>query len=387
MNLASGKNQATVSIVKCPDYSDEERVYLSLKALLDNLGGIRRFVVSGERVLIKPNLLAGDHPDRAVTTHPCVVSGMVRLIKEAGGIPIIGDSPCVAKLQSVAGATGMTKVAARWEATLTDLSTPVHLAVPDGIVLKRATVAEEALDADAIISIPKLKTHGFTTFTGAVKNMFGIVPGLLKADYHLQMPDLESFSQMLLDVYAAVPARLHVMDTIWGMEGQKGPRSGKPRHLGLLLASTDGIALDAVATSVVGIDPESVPTTRIGHLKAKGIGSLDRIEIVGESLDDVRVRDFEGVAQASGFSDKIPPFLFKFLRNYISNKPRINSRICEVCMTCARACPPSAIRRRGKGRRLLIDYDECIRCYCCLEFCPHDAVDVKQGLLAKLRRR
>jgi uncharacterized protein (DUF362 family)/Pyruvate/2-oxoacid:ferredoxin oxidoreductase delta subunit len=369
------------------DYSDEERVYRALATLLGCLGGITKFVKPEERVLIKPNLLAGDSPDRAVTTHPSVVAGIVRMVKEAGGIPIIGDSPSVAKLESVAVPTGMTDVAARWGAALIDLSTPANVSVPEGIILRRVTVAREALDADAIISLSKLKTHGFTTFTGAVKNMFGVVPGLLKADYHLQMPEIESFSATLLDVYAAIPARLHVMDGIWAMEGPKGPRSGKPKHLGVLLASADGIALDAVATSIIGIDPQTVPTTRIGHLQAKGVGSLDRVQIVGESLEGVRVTDFDGVIQPSGFSDKIPPFLFRFLRNYISNKPTINSRVCELCMTCVRACPPQVIRRTGGRDRLVIDYDKCIRCYCCLESCPHGAVDIKQGVLAKFSRR
>jgi len=353
--------------------------------LLNTLGGIERFVRQGETVLIKPNLLGGDDPHKAVTTHPTVVSGIVRLVKQAGGSPFIGDSPGVAKLESVAGPTGMVEAAKKHEASLIDLATKAEIRLSDGIIMKRLTVAREALDADAIISISKLKTHNYAAFTGAVKNMFGVVPGLTKSDYHLRMPRIEDFSKMLLDVYTAVPARLHVMDGIWGMEGEKGPRSGKPKRVGVLIAGSDGIAVDAVATSVVGIEPDSVPTTRIGHAEHKGIGRLQQIEIVGDSLEGVRVKDFRGVRQPGGIAEKLPPFLFKFLRNYVSSKPRINPKPCELCMTCFKACPPKAIYRRKGDKRLRIDYNECIRCYCCLESCPHDAVEIKQGLLAKLR--
>ncbi len=387
MNFSRRDTRAQVAVVRCQDYSDHQEVYCRLKSLVSHLGGTESFVRRGERVLIKPNLLAGDHPDKAVTTHPSIVAGMVRLVREAGGVPFIGDSPSVAKLESVCGPTGMTEVAEKYGATLVGLSTPSDIPVPNGVIMKRLVVAREALDVDAIISISKLKTHGFTTFTGAVKNMFGVVPGLFKADYHLGMPRLDDFAKMLLDVYATVPARLHVMDGVWAMEGQKGPRAGKPKHVGLLIAGSDGIAVDAVACGIVGIQPHSVPTTGIGRLEGKGVGKLEEIEILGELLEDVRVTGFKGAKKAVGIGDRFPPFLFKLLRNTISNKPRINPKACKLCMTCFKACPPQAIYRGRGSNRLLIDYNKCIRCYCCLESCPHDAVEIKEGLLTRLRRR
>jgi uncharacterized protein (DUF362 family)/ferredoxin len=377
--------RATVAVAKCPDYSGEDSVYLCLTRLLDCLGGMARFVNQGGKVLVKPNLLAGEEPQKAVTTHPTVVAGMLRLVKEAGGIPTIGDSPCIARLETVAVPTGMADVAARYKARLADLATATDISLPDGVILKRVTVAREALEADAIISVSKLKTHNYTIFTGAVKNMFGVVPGLVKADYHLRMPRVEDFSKMLLDVYAAVPARLHVMDAIWGMEGDKGPRSGNPRRVGALIAGTDGVAVDAVATSIVGIRPDFVPTTRIGHAERKGVGRIEEIEIVGAPLHEVRISDFRGVRRPSGIAKKLPPFLFSWIRRHISNKPAINPKACELCMTCYKACPPKAIYHRPGSKRLRIDYDECIRCYCCLESCPHNAVEIRKGLLAKLR--
>jgi uncharacterized protein (DUF362 family)/Pyruvate/2-oxoacid:ferredoxin oxidoreductase delta subunit len=384
MNSVTQNGRTTVAIVKCPDYSDEEAVYQSVKRLIDGLGGVSRFVNPGEKVLIKPNLLAGEEPHKAVTTHPTVVAAMVRLVKEAGGIPLTGDSPCIARFEAVAVSTGMADVAARYQARLVDLATGTDISITDGAILKRVTVAREALDADAIISISKLKTHNFTIFTGAVKNMFGVVPGLIKADYHLRMPQIEDFSKMLLDVYAAVPARLHVMDGIWAMEGDKGPRSGNPRRVGLLIAGTDGIAVDAVATSIVGIEPDSIPTTRIGHAERKGIGRIEEIRLVGDPLQEVRVSGFRGVRRPGGISKKLPPFLLHWLRKHISNKPKINPKACKLCMTCYKACPPKAISRQRGRKRLRIDYDKCIRCYCCLESCPYDAVDIRKGLLARL---
>ncbi len=382
----SHNSKASVSLIRCPDYSDDERVYASLKRLLEKLGGIERFVKPREKVLIKPNLLAGDSPERAVTTHPSVVAGVVRLVKEAGGIPRIGDSPCIARFESVVVPTGVEDVARRYGAQLVDLCTPAHVVLENGVILKKAVVAKEALDADAVISISKLKTHNYAIFTGAVKNMFGVVPGLLKSDYHLRMPGIEDFSKMLLDIYTAVPARLHVMDGIMAMEGQKGPRAGRPKAVGVLIASEDGIAVDAVATHLVGIEPLSVPTTSIGRLAGIGVGKIEEIEVLGESIEEVKVTGFEGVRQPGGIAQKLPSFLFRLLRNHVSNRPRINIKDCELCLTCVKACPPQAIYRQRDGT-LRIDYDKCIRCFCCLESCPYDAVAIKEGLLAKLSRR
>jgi len=387
MNSSQHYGRAEVAVVKCGDYADYERVYRRLKGLLLYLGGMERFVKRGEKVLIKPNLLAGDHPDKAVTTHPSVVAGMVRLVRDAGGIPFIGDSPCIVKIEGVWGPTGMAEVAERYGVKLVGLSTPADIAVPKGIILKKLVVAREALDADAIISLSKLKTHGYTAFTGAVKNMFGVVPGLLKSDYHLRMPRVDDFAKMLLDIYTAVPARLHVMDAVWAMEGQKGPRGGSPKRVGLLIAGSDGVAVDAIASWVVGIDPHSVLTTRVGDAEDKGIGTLKHIKVLGEVLEDVRMTDFEGAKEAVGVADRLPAFLFKFLRNYVSNKPRIHTKACKLCMTCFKVCPPQAIHRSRGNKRLVIDYNTCIRCYCCLESCPHAAVEIKEGLLTKLRRR
>ncbi len=386
MNSSKQDRRSQVGVVRCKEYSDPDQVYRRLKALLSHLGEMGNLVKPGERVLIKPNLLAGDPPDKAVTTHPSVVAGMVRLVQEAGGVPIIGDSPSVGKSQNVWGPTGMAGVAERYGVKLVGLSTPSDVTVPNGIVMKRLVVAREALEADAIISLSKLKTHGYTTFTGAVKNMFGVVPGLLKSDYHLRLSRADDFSKMLLDIYTAVPARLHVMDAVWAMEGQKGPRGGRPKHVGLLIAGCDGVAVDAVANWVVGIEPNSVPTTRIGHLEGKGVGKLEQIEVLGERLEAVRIRDFEQAKNAIGIADRLPPSLFRLLRNYVSNKPTIAPRSCKLCMTCFKVCPPRAIFRKEGKNRLFIDYNTCIRCYCCLESCPHGAVEVKEGLLTKLRR-
>jgi uncharacterized protein (DUF362 family)/ferredoxin len=382
-NPTSENKRAEVAVVRCSDYSNPEAVYRSLKSLLNHLGGMKRFVKKGERTLIKPNLLAGEHPDKAVTTHPSVVAGIVRLVGEAGGVPFIGESPAVAKLASVSGITGMTEVAGQYGAALVGLSTPQEIPLPDGLIMRRLTVAREALEANAIISVSKLKTHGYTSFTGAVKNLFGVIPGLLKADHHLRMPEVDDFSKMLLDVYAAIPARLHVMDAVWAMEGQKGPRAGNPKRVGLLIAGDDGVAVDAVATSIVGIETDSVPTIKIGHEEGIGVGRLEEIEVLGESFENIRVEDFEAAKRAVGFVDHLPPFLYRLLRDHVSNKPRIDARACRVCMTCAKACPPQAISQRGEDQSLRIDYNKCIRCFCCLETCPYDAVEIKEGFLSR----
>lgn len=370
-----------VSILKCSAYSNEA-VYRSVKELMSLHGGIGRFVKKGERILLKPNLLAGRHPDKAVTTHPTVVRALARLVKEAGGIPVIGDSPAVSNARGVAERCGMMDVARDLSIEFVDLKTAVEVENPKGHTFKRLKVAKEAITADGVINIPKLKTHAQMFLTLGVKNIFGCTPGINKAQWHLTAGvDTSAFAGMLLDLYLFIKPRLTVIDAVVSMEGN-GPGSGEPKNTGFLAASTDAVSLDRVIAEALGRKPSEIPILKKAMELGLGTADLSRIRIAGEAIEDVRVCDFKFPPLVStNFASVFPKFLEGRLRKALTSRPNIDRSMCRLCDICVKACPAE---KMAKKERIIIDYDGCIRCFCCQEVCPHGAISVKEGWLKRI---
>ncbi len=367
-----------VSIARCSDYRDNA-IGQAVLQTLEPLGGLERFVKKGDRVLLKLNLLSPRTPDAAVTTHPALVRAVVRLVQELGATPVVGDSPggrgTVSSYAHVLRTTGIQSVIDETgcESACFDAASTV-ISLEQSRTFKRLPVADAALDADVVIGLPKLKTHQLTLLTGAVKLLYGYLPGVTKAEYHLHAGDsVERFAELLLDLYSAVPPALNIMDAVVGMEGN-GPSNGNPRRIGLLLASPSGPALDFVAASILGFDPLSIPTVRQAALRGIGPGSLADVRLAGEDPVSVAVPDFKK-ADAS-FLGRVPPELLHVARWFLAARPFVREESCIRCGACAQNCPPSAIRwRAGKPA---IDYRSCIRCYCCQELCPADAIGIKR---------
>ena len=252
---------SSVSLQALPDY-DPARVQDALHLLLEPLGGISHFIKSGQKVLIKPNMLAGKHPQKAVTTHPEIVRQVILMAQCAGGIVSVGDSPGLGKPESVARKCGILDVIEETGALFAPFDESVPITLRAG-TFHHLEVAREALEADVIINLPKLKTHQMMGFTGAVKNLFGLVVGMRKVRLHLQAgTDKAFFALMLLELAERFHPALSIMDAVIGMEGD-GPGNGDPVQLGALLASATPIALDTVATNMVNLPERRIWTQKV----------------------------------------------------------------------------------------------------------------------------
>lgn len=374
-----------VVIERCTSY--EPSVLASaLDAALAPLGGMERFVRPGQRVFLKLNLLLKAEPGRAVTTQPELVRAVIRAVKAAGASDIaIGDSPGGRITPASAGAlfdeSGMREVARSEDVRLVLLDDDVvRTPSPDGRLYQSFDLGREAVEADVLIDLPRLKTHGFMMMTGAVKNLFGCIPGLEKAQFHLKVPDRDDFADMLIDLMLACPPTLSIMDAVVAMEGD-GPSGGTPKPVGALLASADAVALDVVASAIAGFEPMEVYTNAAAMRRGLGPATVDEVEMVGAPWRDVTPAEFAHPAR--DLSLAMPPALARWARARTSARPYLQVRAaCTGCRTCAKNCPVGAIRMTD--RHPDFDMGACIRCYCCQELCPEHAIGLKTPWLARV---
>lgn len=375
---------STVALIRCESY-DTDAVRRAVRRGIDLLGGPRAFVKPGESILLKPNWLAAAPPEDCVTTHPAVFRVVAEVLKEAGAVLSYGDSPAFQAPELAARKTGCQAVGDELGLKLADFVTPVEVFFEGGKQNKRFTVAKAVAECDGLVSLPKLKTHGFLKFTGSIKNQFGCVPGALKGEFHVKMPDARDFAQMLVDLNHWVSPRLYVMDGIVAMEGN-GPRGGTPCPMNLLLLSADPVALDATVCRLLDLDPSLVPTTVFAQQAGCGTLELSEIELVGDPFVSFKKPGFDIQR------DPLPTFrsggLFRAVNNALVPKPFIVAEKCTRCGTCVRVCPvsPKAVDWHGGNRAEppSYRYDLCIRCYCCQELCPEKAVELKVPFLRRL---
>lgn len=373
---------ADVALARCEDYQ-QERVEESVSRVLDLLGGIRAFVRPDDTVLVKPNLLAPKASTTAVNTHPAVVEAVLKAVIGVGGRPVIGDSPGLGSSRKNAARCGVARVAGELGVPVVEFTESVSIGKTreKGFPLE---LSGEALRADAIINLPKFKTHGQVLLTLGVKNMFGCVIGKRKAQWHFKAGvNRDAFAGMLVQIYAALSPCLTLIDGIVGMEGN-GPGSGRPRSLGILAASRDAVALDTVLMHLAGMDPLRLPTLRAARRLGIGETGMEQIRIQGEALEDLRISGLK-LPDSADLEWKLPDFLIGLLKDSLSAYPQSDPKLCQLCNVCVEACPQQVIEVRED--RLKIDTRHCIRCFCCQELCPHGAMKTRQGWLLALRRK
>jgi len=376
-----------VSILKCEDY-DQEKVDKVVRESVELIGGLGDIIHPKDKVLLKVNMLNADPPEKAVTTHPAIVKAAIRLVKRAGGVPFVGDASGVAYTHKDAEIawqkTGLKKAAEEEGAEVINFREVKEINNPKNRKVPTLHIAKEVLDADVVISLPKLKTHSFALFTGAIKNLYGTIPGFRKKELHAKVPKPKDFAELVVDILSVVYPKLSIMDGIVGMEGN-GPAAGPPRKIGVILASRDPVAVDAVASSIIGYHPFDIDIIKAAYRRGLGEARLERIDIRGASLDEVRIEDFELISNINTLLNRLPGFVLaigKLLAPYfLKVEPEVNREKCKGCQVCVKHCPTEAMRLASSYAK--IDKKKCIKCFCCQEFCPHRAVEIKYNWLAK----
>ncbi len=377
-------NKARVAVLHCDCY-DPNTLYSTLHRGFALLGGLRRFVKKGERVLLKPNILAGCAPEHGVTTHPSVLEAMIQILLESKAQVSYGDSSGITKPLPAARDSGLSAVAERYRVEMGDFEHGSLAPLSENFHSRRVPIARAVLENNALFNLAKMKTHQLTRITGAVKNLFGCVPGLGKPALHVSHSESTAFSRMLVELHLLIRPRIHILDGIVAMEGN-GPRNGEPRSMNVLIMSEDPVAGDAVFSRLIDLDPEFVPTCVTGYQAGLGTYRNEDIEIVGESVGNLIQPEFRVVrTKVSGNA------LVKYyptIRNLLLPRPVIDEQLCERCGICVKACPlpDKALHFNGGGTDAppVYDYERCIRCYCCQEMCPHRATQRKTPFLGKV---
>lgn len=367
-----------VSLLTCKSY-DPARLDSVIERHFQSLDPHNFLIKPGSKVLIKPNLLMRRTPDEATTTHPAFVAALVRAVKKRGGTVTIADSPggpyTRAALRGIYAATGMTDVAEKEGIALNETTDALERVNENGERCRSFQIIRPIVEADVVISAAKLKTHAMTGFSGAVKNLFGSIPGLMKPEFHYRFPDKKDFGHMLVDLCETVQPTFAFIDGIVGMEGN-GPSGGNPKAAGITGAALNPHALDLVMARIIGFSASEVPTLEAAIERKLCPAEIGALEIVGERVETL-LTPFEKPDSASlDFMEnlRVPAFLRKPLKKLMTPRPVIVRNKCIGCGKCAESCPRHAIRIEQKKAQ--ITYTDCIHCFCCHEMCPVKAIQI-----------
>lgn len=376
-----------VAIVRCENY-ENGNVKAAVERGIALLGGAAAFFKPGERILLKPNWIMAVAPERCATTHPSVFRAVCEVLQDAGADLCYGDSPGNGTTEEVAlkaaKTTGFYDVASELNIPLADFINGQTIKTTDGFMPREYFIANGALDCDGIVSLPKLKTHGFFKITGALKNQFGCIPGKRKGAYHAQLHKPGDFARMLIDLNRFLHPRLYIMDGITAMEGN-GPMNGDAKKMNVLLFSADPIALDATVCRLINLKPEYSYTVTLGMQAGQGTYVSDEIELLGDPLESFVACDFN-VNRNPMSNTQIGKNTFDPADAASVPSPYIVEEKCQRCGVCVDMCPivPKVVDWHDNDRTHppTYDYKRCIRCFCCQEVCPYGAILIKEPVVS-----
>jgi len=370
-----------VSIARLEKYDPvllEERI----AGLINDLGGLDKFVKPGETVLIKPNCLSNTDPKQGIITHPEFVAAVIRIVKKNASKIWVGDSPGFGSFSAACTRNGLKKLAEEQGAEIIDFKADAHVTLSEKLAYGAFDIDSRLLNADKIINLAKLKTHMLMHMTLCVKNMYGIIPGLKKLEFHAKVQrDRDMFAKVLLDIFSIKPPVLNIVDGIIGLEGNGPGTDGIPVNSGMIIASDDAFAADHLIPKLTGIDTYSVYTNEAYRkyvLKGKEI----EYEVSGYFDTGLKFKEPPRESRSGGaFSG-----LIKVVRSNMTPVPKFIARKCTGCKVCVTHCPVSALTYTGKKKGIKCDYSKCISCFCCHEMCPDAAIDIKKPFLSFLLR-
>ena len=377
-----------VSAYYCDNY-DENNVYNIVEKIVKSFGNISDIIKPNSKVLIKLNLLSAYTPEQAITTHPAIAKAIIKIIKSAGAIPIMGDSPgnLMKGIENVWEKTGMLQLAKEENVELINFEACgcVEVSVQHPTV-KQIYVTKAIMDCDAIINVPKLKTHTFMGFTCGVKNFYGIVPGARKVEYHKLAPTPKEFSYLLSEIYRMVKEKLlfTIVDGVEGLEGNGPSLSGQKRKYNIIAGSQDTVLLDSFILNKLGIKLKN--NILLNPLKEKKLGDTDlqNMIYVGDNVSSFNF--YKTKLPITKILNLLPSWFARFVTKYAGKlfwvKPNIIEDKCVGCLQCMRSCPAKAIIKQNGDTKPIIQKDKCIGCFCCHELCLHKAIEIKESFIA-----
>ncbi len=342
--------------------------------IMDSVSG--DMIGKNSRVVIKPNLLAPASPDKAIVTHPLVIKAVAEYVLEKGAVPQISDSPAMGSFEKILKESGIRNALEGLPVEFREFKKSV--VIDAGKPFNKIEIAHDVINADVVINLPKLKTHTQMLLTLGVKNLFGCIVGRKKPEWHLRAGvDREMFADLLVKIFQAVKPSFTLIDGILAMEGQGPGKSGVPIELGVLMGSADTVAIDNAVCRMLGIDPDSVFTNKVA-----GEHGLTAEEILIDGDLSV-IKDFK--------FPEISPLVFGperfhgFMRRHLVQRPECDDNTCRLCGECWNYCPADAIS--SSREKISFDYDKCIRCYCCIEVCPHGALRANETTAGRVMRK
>ncbi len=378
-----------VALLKCSQY-DVDQIEKKLREGFELLGGntfLRKLIPVNSRVLLKPNFLSVIERGSPIITHYAVFEAVVRIVKDYSDNISFGDSPGQEDTRMAAEKSGLMEAAVKYGVKFTDFNESVRCELENPLMYKYWNIAKSALEADVVITLPKLKTHAMMYYTGAIKNQFGCIPGTEKAEWHTKLPDANNFGKMLLDLNSVVKTSFAILDGIIAMEGN-GPRNGTPRQMNTLIMGKSLTAVDSTAVRLIGYDNVlAIPYLKVAHEAKWGTVLPEEIEVLGETIENMKPHDFKLSRNAKVFNF-LTPGLTSLVSSLTAPDPVLVEDRCIGCRKCDEVCPENSkvisfVKHNGKTIPKW-KYSNCIRCFCCQELCPKGAIITRDKALSRM---